>query len=55
VTRRVTYEQPRVTLKAAPRSSLSSPRLLGAAPTPIEDKNGLDASRAPKEETPARR
>jgi hypothetical protein len=40
VTRRVTYEQPRVTLKAAPRSSFPSPQLLGAASTPIEDKNG---------------
>jgi hypothetical protein len=41
----VTCEAPGVTLKAAPRSSASSPLLLGAASTPIEVKNRWDASR----------
>lgn len=41
----VTCEAPGVTLKAAPRSSASSPRLLGAASTPIEVKNRWNASR----------
>jgi hypothetical protein len=40
----MTCELGGVRLKAAPRSSVSSPRLLGAAPTPIEGNNGRDAS-----------
>jgi len=44
VTRQVTYEQPRVRLKAAPRSSLPLPGFWAQPLPPIEDKNGYNAS-----------